>query len=76
MANLWINYFRNENWNYRISSNNSQGRLYPFSRKKGAIIRGKAIIRGRRLFQILLGKSCPKYFALFSYEIKKNKHVK
>ena len=37
---------------YRISSNNSRGRLFLFSHQKGAIIRGKAIIRGRRLFQI------------------------
>ena len=29
---------------YRISSNNSRGRLFLFSHKKGAIIRGKAII--------------------------------
>ena len=34
----------------RISSNNSRGRLFLFSHQKGAIIRGKAIIRGRRLF--------------------------
>ena len=39
---------------YRISSNNSRGRLFLFSHQKGAIIRGKAIIRGRRLFQIFL----------------------
>ena len=39
---------------YRISSNNSQGRLFIFSHQKGAIIRGKAIILGRRLFQIFL----------------------
>ena len=76
MANLWINYFRNENWNYRISSNNSQGRLFPFSRKKGAIIRGKAIIRGRRLFPILLTgsralKMC--FFFIFKKIITSNK---
>ena len=34
--------------NYRISSNNSRGRLFLFSHQKGAII------RGRRLFQIFL----------------------
>ena len=33
---------------YRISSNNSRGRLFLFSHQKGAII------RGRRLFQIFL----------------------
>ena len=32
---------------YRISSNNSWGRLFLFSHQKGAIIRVKAIIRGR-----------------------------
>ena len=37
-----------------ISSNNSRGRLFLFSHQKGAIIRGKAINRGRRLFQIFL----------------------
>ena len=70
MANLWINYFRNENWNYRISSNNSQGRLFPFSRKKGAIIRGKAIISN-----IAYWKSCPKdvLFFIFKKIITSNK---
>ena len=34
--------------NYRISSNNSWGRLFLFLHQKGAII------RGRRLFQIFL----------------------
>ena len=38
---------------YRISSNNNGARLFLFSQQKGAIIRGKAIIGGRRLFQIL-----------------------
>ena len=42
------------NGDYRISSNNSRGRLFLFSHQKGAIIRGKAIIPGRRLFQIFL----------------------
>ena len=74
MANLWINYFRNENWNYRISSNNSQGRLFPFSRKKGAIIRGKAIIRGRRLFPILLTGSRALKMCFFYFQ--KNNHMK
>ena len=39
---------------YRLPSNNSQGRLFLFSHQKGAIIQGKVIIRGRRLFQIFL----------------------
>ena len=42
------------NSKYRISSNNSRGRLFLSSHQKGAIIRGKAIIQGRRLFQIFL----------------------
>ena len=67
MANLWINYFRNENWNYRISSNNSQGRLFPFSRKKGAIIRGKAIISN-----IVSWKSCPKDICFFFFSKEKS----
>ena len=41
---------------YCISSNNSRGRLFLFSHQKGAIVRGKAIIRGRRLFQIFRSK--------------------
>ena len=49
---------KNPIFNYRISSNNSQGRLFLFSHQKGAIIRGKAIIRGRRLFQIFLTGGC------------------
>ena len=56
---------------YRVSSNNSWGRLFLFSHKKGTIIRGKAIIWGRRLCQcisnIVHWKSCPKYFVLFSH---------
>ena len=54
---------------YRISSNNSRGRLFLFSHQKGAIIRGKAIIRGRRLFQIFLtgGRALN---ILFYYTIK------
>ena len=40
---------------YRISSNDSLGRLFLFSHQKGAIIRRKAtIIRRRRLFEIFL----------------------
>ena len=31
-------------WTYRISSNNSRGRLFLFSHKKGTTIRGKVII--------------------------------
>ena len=45
---------------YGISSNNSRGRLFLFSHKKEAIIRGKAIISN-----IAHWKSCPKYFVLF-----------
>ena len=54
---------------YRISSNNSRGRLFLFWHQKGAIIRGKAIIRGRRLFQIFLtgGRALS---ILFYYTIK------
>ena len=40
-----------ETW---FASNNSRGRLFLFSHQKGAIIRGKAIIRGRLSFQIFL----------------------
>ena len=47
-------YLHEKYTNYRISSNNSRGRLFLFSHRKGAIIRGKAIIRGRRLFHIFL----------------------
>ena len=51
-------FMRNELLTYRISSNNSRGRLFLFSphmrKKMGVIIRGKAIIRLRLLFQILL----------------------
>ena len=55
--------------NYRISSNNSLGRLFLFSHQKGVIIRGKAIIRGRRLFPIFLtgGRALN---ILFYYTIK------
>ena len=56
---------------YRISSNNSWGRLFLFSHKNRAIIRGKAIIWGRLLCQCISNiahwKSCPKYFVLFSH---------
>ena len=51
---------------YRISSNNSQGRLFLFLHQKGAIIQGKAIIQGRRLFQIFLTGGRPLYI-LFYY---------
>ena len=52
----WLDSHLNPYVNYRISSsrNNSRGRLFLFSHKKGEIIRGKAIIRGGLLFQILL----------------------
>ena len=54
---------------YRISSNNSRGRLFLFSHQKGAIIRGKAIIRGRRLFQTFLTEGRALNI-LFYYTIK------
>ena len=51
---------------YRISSNNSRGRLFLFSNQKGAII------RGRRLFQnISHRRSCLKYFVLLYIKSKK-----
>ena len=61
---------------YYISSNNSQGRLLIFSYQKGAIIWGKAIIQGRRLFQRLLTGSRALNI-VFYYPIKsKNYHIK
>ena len=57
---------------YRISSNNSRGRLFLFLHQKGAIIRGKAIIRGRRLFQIFLTEGRALNI-LFYYTIKSKK---
>ena len=55
---------------YRISSNNSRGQLFLFVHQMGAIIQGKAIIRGRRLFQkLLLTGSCALNI-LFYYPIK------
>ena len=61
---------------YRISSNNSRGRLFLFPHKKGAIIRGKAIIWGRWLFLILLTGSRALNI-LFYHAIKsKNNHIK
>ena len=61
---------------YRSSSNNSRGRLFLFSHQKGAIIRGKAIIRGRRLFQLLLTGGHALNI-LFYYTIKsKTNHIK
>ena len=54
----------------RISSNDSRGRLFLFSHKKGAIIRGKAIISN-----IPHWNSCLNIF--FYYAIKsKNNHIK
>ena len=48
---------------YRISSNNSRGRLFLFSQQERAIIRtSKAII-----WNIAHWKSCPKYFVLLSH---------
>ena len=61
---------------YRISSNNSRAQFFLFWHQKGAIIRGKAIIRGRRLFQVLFtgGRSLN---ILYHFPIKsKNKHIK
>ena len=54
--------------NYRISSNNSRGRLFLFSHKMGAIIRGS------RLFQILLtgrrALNIRMFYSLFSIQKK------
>ena len=57
---------------YRISSNNSWGQLFLFLHKKRIIIRGKAVIQGKPLFQIIIiahWKLSPKiyYFVLFSH---------
>ena len=49
---------------YRISSNNSRGRLFLFSLQKGAII------RGRLLFQILLTESRALIILFYLYPIK------
>ena len=57
---------------YRISSNNSRGDHYFFSLKNRAIIQGKANIRGRRLFQLLLTGSRA-LNTLFYYPIKTKK---
>ena len=46
----------NNRAHYHISLNNSWGWLVLFSHQKEAIIWGKAIIEGRRLFQILPSK--------------------
>ena len=43
---------------FNISSNINKGRLFLCSLQKGQTIWGNAIIRGRRLFHILLTKSC------------------
>ena len=64
---------------YCISSNNSRGRSFLFSHNKGAIIRGKRIIRGRRLHQcisiLLTGSRALNIFCYFSIK-SKNIHVK
>lgn len=58
------------------SLNNSRGQLSFFLHKKGAIIRGKAIIGGTQLFQILLNGSCATNI-LFYFPIKpKIDHIK
>ena len=60
-----------------ISSNNSRGRLfYFFSHKKGAIIRGRAIIKGRRLFQILFTGSRALDILFYFPFNRKNNHIK
>ena len=59
---------------YHISLNNSWERLFFFSHQKGAIIRGKAIIRGGRLFQIFLTGG-PTLNILFYYTIKSKKLI-
>ena len=46
----------NNRAHYHISLNNSWGWLVLFSHQKEAIIWGKAVIKGRRLFQILPSK--------------------
>ena len=52
------NLIRNSSDDYRISSNNSRGRLFiSVFEQKGAIIGWKATIRERGLFQILLTRS-------------------
>ena len=55
---------------YRISSNNSRRRLFLFSHKK------EAIIRGRRLFQILLTGSRALNILLYFLIKSKNNHFK
>ena len=40
-----------------IFSNDRRGRLFLFLFQKGAVIRGKVIIQGRRLFQMILTNS-------------------
>ena len=59
---------------YRISSNKKQRRSLFFSLKKGAIIQGKANIRGRRLFRLSLTGSRALNF-LFYYPIKTKKMI-
>ena len=54
---------------YCISLNHSWGQLFLFSHQKGTIILGKAIIRGRQLFQIFLTESRAVNI-LFYYPIK------
>ena len=68
MANLWINYFRNENWNYRISpSNIARGDYFLFRAKRGRLF------EGRRLFPILFpGSRALKIYVFFFFFQKKN----
>ena len=56
-----------------IFSNDRRGRLFLFSFQKGAVIRGKAIIQGRRLFQMMLTKSCA-LIIFFYYPILLYRH--
>ena len=61
---------------YCLSLNSSRGWLFLFSHQKGRYIHGKTIIRGRRLFQIVLTLSRA-LNTLFYFSIKlKNNHIK
>ena len=79
---LWLNL---ENCNLknntdRISSKNSMGQLFILSPLKGSIIQGKVIIRGRRIFQILLpvltGSLAPNILFYYPFNLKKKKKKK
>ena len=68
MANLWINYFRNENWNYRISpSNIARADYFLFRAKRGRLF------EGRRLFPILFpGSRALKIYVFFFFSKEKS----